>query len=66
MSALAQPVIINNMEMHVSASIGVALYPHHGRDADALIAMADKQMYFAKLAGKNRISVAINSVLEKE
>jgi diguanylate cyclase (GGDEF)-like protein len=66
MSTLAQPVIVNNVEMRVSASIGVAVYPHHGRDADTLIAMADKQMYFAKLAGKNRISIAINNILEKE
>jgi diguanylate cyclase (GGDEF)-like protein len=65
-SSLALPMTVNNMEMRVSASIGVAVYPHHGRDADALIAMADKQMYFAKLAGKNRISIAIHSTLEKE
>ncbi len=37
--------------MHVTASLGIAIYPDHGRDADTLIANADAAMYVAKRAG---------------
>jgi diguanylate cyclase (GGDEF)-like protein len=37
----------------VSASIGVALYPEHGDDAETLLHHADQAMYQAKHHGKN-------------
>jgi len=37
----------------VSASIGVAVYPDDGRDADTLLSNADEAMYAAKKKGKN-------------
>lgn len=36
----------------VSASIGIALCPEHGRDLETLIDLADKAMYEAKTSGK--------------
>lgn len=39
----------------VTASIGVATYPMDGVDAGELIQAADKAMYAAKQAGKNRV-----------
>jgi diguanylate cyclase (GGDEF)-like protein len=45
-------------EAGVSASIGIALYPEHGRDGTALIAQADAAMYRAKREGKNRYRFA--------
>lgn len=36
-----------------SASIGVALYPDHGHDADALLRHADEAMYSVKKEGRN-------------
>lgn len=41
----------------VSGSIGVALYPQHGRDVQTLIKHADTAMYAAKRSGKRRIAV---------
>jgi diguanylate cyclase (GGDEF)-like protein len=42
---------------HLTASIGVAAYPEHGRDKATLLRVADATMYAAKRAGKNRVTV---------
>jgi diguanylate cyclase (GGDEF)-like protein/PAS domain S-box-containing protein len=43
---------------HFSSSIGIALYPHDGADADRLMKSADKAMYGAKQKGRNRCNYA--------
>ena len=53
LSALGQPVQLSGHECHVSASIGIALYPKHGDDAQTLLKNADLAMYLAKENGKN-------------
>ncbi|WP_317205670.1 EAL domain-containing protein [Janthinobacterium sp.] len=52
LEAAAAPV--GALRLHVSASIGVTLYPQDGADADLLLRHADQAMYHAKQAGKNR------------
>ncbi len=42
----------------LTASMGVAVFPDHGRTAQALIAAADKALYRSKNAGRNRVTVA--------
>lgn len=37
--------------LHINASIGIALYPDHGTDAEMLLNHSDAAMYAAKLAG---------------
>ncbi|MBI5419613.1 MAG: GGDEF domain-containing protein [Deltaproteobacteria bacterium] len=44
--------------LNVTVSVGVASYPEHGTDAEALIKAADDAMYKAKRAGKNRVFVS--------
>ncbi len=42
----------------VTISVGVASYPEHGADFEALIKAADDALYKAKDAGKNRVFLA--------
>ncbi len=48
-----KPFFINGRESFLSVSMGIALYPDDGRDADSLIKNADIAMYAAKRDGKN-------------
>ncbi len=52
-NGFARPVSVDGVEVAVSASIGIALYPTHGATAEELIRSADKAMYEIKRAGKN-------------
>jgi diguanylate cyclase (GGDEF)-like protein/PAS domain S-box-containing protein len=52
--ACAEPVLVHGASLQVSASIGVTLYPQDHCDADQLMRHADRAMYEAKQAGKNR------------
>jgi hypothetical protein len=42
----------------ISASFGIALYPDDARDSQELIRLADRALYAAKAAGKNRVILA--------
>ncbi len=48
LSSLEQPIVIDNQQMDVGASIGIAHYPAHGDDSSALLRAADIAMYAAK------------------
>ena len=50
---LHQPFVLDNQEVHISASIGIALYPGDGETADELIRHADIAMDHVKIKGKN-------------
>jgi diguanylate cyclase (GGDEF)-like protein/PAS domain S-box-containing protein len=55
LQAAAEPVQLGELELAVSASIGVVFYPQQEPlDADQLQRQADQAMYQAKQAGKNR------------
>jgi diguanylate cyclase (GGDEF)-like protein len=58
--ALNQPFMINGKSCSVSASIGVAIYPKHGKTSEQLIEIADAAMYLAKNDGKNCYRIAIS------
>ncbi|HEX9180953.1 MAG TPA: EAL domain-containing protein, partial [Burkholderiales bacterium] len=53
MDAVVEPVVIKGKEIYASASIGVAVYPRDGSDAEALLKNADVAMYRAKEQGRN-------------
>ena len=44
-AALEQPFVLSDMEFHMSASIGVGLYPRDGADGQAVLKRADSAMY---------------------
>lgn len=56
-AALSKPINIDNGLCEVGATLGIALYPEHGEDADTLLRHADAAMYAAKRLGKNRCLV---------
>ena len=56
--SLAGTFALENLAFEVQASIGVALFPEHGREADTLIQRADVAMYCAK---KNKLGYALYS-----
>jgi len=67
LEALQQPVRLGAIDVHTSASIGIAVFPDDGRDAEALIANADAAMYCAKQRGRNNIqrySAGMNAVTQ--
>jgi len=64
-TSLALPYIINEELISISASIGVALYPHDSEDLGILLRHADQAMYKAKLLGKNRYQL-FNREQDKE
>jgi len=44
--------------LRATLSVGVASYPQHGKTILELIHAADRAMYQAKAAGKNRVCLA--------
>ena len=52
LAALAEAHSIGHQVLHVTASIGVSLYPDDGLDAETLIKNADTAMYQAKESGR--------------
>lgn len=53
LKVLAQPFSIDGHDAHVSASIGITLFPHDGDTPAQLLKNADTAMYQAKNAGRN-------------
>jgi diguanylate cyclase (GGDEF)-like protein len=51
---LSTPFDVAGVTVSVSTSIGIAFYPGDGSDVEELIARADRALYDAKRAGKNR------------
>ena len=53
LAVVTQPWITEHGEFNVSCSIGVALFPNDGADAQTLLKHADSAMYRAKESGRN-------------
>jgi diguanylate cyclase (GGDEF)-like protein len=51
LAVLEEPFALGGLQLEIGASIGIALSPEHGTDADTLLRRADVAMYVAKRAG---------------
>lgn len=58
------PFVIESQQILVSSSIGIAIYPDHGRDAKTLMRNADTAMYQSKSRGKNNWTVFVDTMAE--
>lgn len=57
-----EPIMLNGSPIGVGASIGVAIYPVDGTDAETLLHNADLAMYQAKAMGKNKYSLFTQAI----
>ncbi len=57
LTAASNSFMINEIEMNVSASVGLTLYPDDNVDTEQLMRHADQAMYIAKRSGKNRYHI---------
>jgi diguanylate cyclase (GGDEF)-like protein len=59
MRASFEGLEVPGVTAHVTASLGVATLPDHAGDGPALIRAADRALYSAKAAGRNRVAAAL-------
>ena len=60
----ADKILTHDVELTLSASIGVAEYPIHGETVESLLQNADAAMYQAKLSGKGQVYLYEPGLLE--
>ncbi len=58
LDAISMPAVIDGHELMLTTSIGVALFPGDGFDAETLLKSADRAMYRAKQLGRNNYQYA--------
>jgi len=52
---LTKPFLINESEIHSTASVGISIYPDNATDFEELFKQADIAMYRAKKLGRSRV-----------
>ena len=62
---ISHPMTLGGRELRPTSSIGVAVYPQDGEDADTLLRNADAAMYRAKELGRNRFQFFTADVHER-
>jgi diguanylate cyclase (GGDEF)-like protein len=64
-TALAAPFELGGHQTHVSASIGIAIFPDDGNEAEELLRNADTAMYRAKELGRNNYQFYLPQMNER-
>jgi diguanylate cyclase (GGDEF)-like protein len=63
-TAFQQPIAVDGRYLMISISVGVSLYPDHGRDAEALLRAADAALFRAKALGRSQLTLFSPALLE--
>ena len=63
-AAFAEPFAIGARQIPVTVSVGLALWPEHGRAPQEVVSAADMALYAAKAAGRNRVAVFARSMAQ--
>jgi diguanylate cyclase (GGDEF)-like protein/PAS domain S-box-containing protein len=53
LNVFQEPFVLDVHELHITTSIGIAIYPDDGEDTDTLLKHSDIAMYQAKQKGRN-------------
>lgn len=62
---IGRPFVLENQEIVVTASIGIALFPNDAQDADNLLTHAETAMYAAKAEGRSNCQYYSASLTER-
>lgn len=62
LAAFQKPIQVDGHTLSVTPSIGIAIYPDHGRDIGTLIKHADTAMYESKRRGRNAYTVYVEQL----
>ncbi len=65
LAEIARPVVIQDTAMHVTASLGITVFPFDDADGEGLLRNADVAMYRAKEAGRNTYAFYTSSMSEQ-
>lgn len=57
LKSINKPVIIDKQKIPMKASIGISVYPEHGKELTDLLQKADEAMYHAKTLGRNNVQM---------
>ncbi len=63
--AFQKPISVDNHELNITTSLGVAIYPKNGQDAETLIKNADIAMYSVKNHGRNGYQLYSSNIDKK-
>jgi len=64
LEAVRHPVIIDEHELYATTSVGIAIFPEDGEDAETLLKNADRAMYRAKELGRDNYQFAAAAKLQ--
>ncbi|QNU68501.1 EAL domain-containing protein [Ruminiclostridium herbifermentans] len=62
LNSFRKEFVIKSCNIHISLSIGLAVYPEHGESISKLMKAADIAMYTSKESGKNRYEIYHDSM----